>query len=71
MPNRSRQMEPWRPEELPVTHRSCPECLGVKGCLWCASGGHAPAEAALFANGRLAAQFPRKARTLPRAGYTG
>ena len=75
MPKRSRQMELWRPEELPVTHRRCPECLGVhrvdKGCLWCASGGHARAEAARFAHGWLVAQFPWKARTMPRAAYAG
>ena len=72
---RSGQMELWKPEELPVTHRRCPECLGVyrvdKGCLWCASGGHARAEAARFANGWLVAQFPSKARTMPRAAYSG
>ena len=67
------QMELWKPEELPVSHRRCPECLGVsrvdKGCRWCATGGHARAEAARFANGWLVAQFPGKARTMPRAAY--
>lgn len=75
MPTRSRQMELWRPEELPVCLLRCPECLGVHrvdtGCLWCASGGHARAEAARFANGWLVAQFPWLARTMPRAAYAG
>ena len=75
MPSRTPQMELWRAEELPVTHRRCRECLGVyhvdKGCLWCASGGHARAEAARFANGCLVAQFPWEARTMPRAAYAG
>ena len=47
-----RQLELWAPHELPVCLRRCPECLGVhrvdRGCLWCASGGHARAEAARF-----------------------
>ena len=75
MPSRNPQMELWNPEELPVSHRRCLECLGVyrvdKGCLRCASGGHARAEAARFANAWLVAQFPRKARTKPRAAYGG
>ena len=37
MPRRPRQIELWRSEELPVSHRRCPECRGVyrvdKGCL--------------------------------------
>ena len=79
MPSRNKarrdQLELWQPHELPVTHRRCRKCLGVhrvdKGCLWCASGGHARAEAARFANGWLVAQFPWKARTMPRASYAG
>ena len=75
MPSRNPQMDLWRPEELPVSHRRCPECRGVyrvdKGCLWCGSGGHTRAEAARFANGWLVAQFPGKARTMPRAAYAG
>ena len=64
-----RQLELWRPGELPPSHRRCRECLGVyridRGCLWCASGGHARAEASRFANGWLIAQFPDRRRTLP------
>ena len=75
MPSRSPQKELWRPEELPVSHRRCPEWRGVyrvdKGCLWCASGGHARAQAARFANGWLVAQFPYKTRTMPRAAFAG
>ena len=75
MPSRNPQMDLWRPEELPVTHRRCFTCRGVyrvdRGCLWCASGGHVRAEAARFANGWLVAQFPSKARTMPRAAYAG
>lgn len=67
------QLELWAPHELPVSHRRCRECLGVyrvdRGCLWCASGGHARAEAARFANAWLVAQFPWAARTMPRACY--
>ncbi len=70
---RRAQLELWAPHELPVTHRRCPECLGVhrvdRGCLWCASGGHTRAEAARFANGWLVAQFPWEARSMPRASY--
>ena len=75
MPSRNPQKELWRPEELPVTHLRCPECLGLhranRECGWCASGGHARAEAARFANAWLVAQFPWKARTMPRASYGG
>ena len=75
MPSRNPQLPLWRPEEMPASHRRCPACLGVHrldtGCLWCASGGHARAEAARFANGWLVAQFPQKARTMPRAAYAG
>ena len=78
MPSRNpkrRQLELWAPQELPVSHRRCAECRGVyrvdKGCLWCASGGHARAQAARFANGWLVAQFPWKARTMPRAAHAG
>ncbi len=79
MPSRNKarraQLELWAPHELLVTHRRCSTCLGVyrvdKGCLWCASGGNARAVAARFANGWLVAQFPSKARTMPRAAYAG
>ena len=75
MPSRNPQLELWGPDELPVSLRRCPECRGVYGvdraCLWCASGGHARAQAARFANGWLVAQFPVKARTMPRAAYAG
>ena len=37
---------------------------------YCASGGHARAEAARFANGWLVAQFPQKIRTMPRASVS-
>ena len=73
MPRRSPQPELWTPEEMPVSHRRCPACLGLyrvdRGCDWCASGGHARAEAARFASGWLVAQFPWTARTLPRPAY--
>ena len=78
MPSRNpkrRQLELRAPRELPVSHRRRAGCLGVhrvdKGCPWCASGGHARAQAARFANGWLVAQFPSKARTMPRAAYAG
>ena len=72
-PRSMRQPELWLPHEMPASHRRCPQCLGVHRldtrCLWCASGGHARAEASLFANGWLVAQFPNLARTMPRASY--
>ena len=65
------QLDLWEPSQLQVTHLRCETCRGVyrvdRGCTWCASGGHARAEAARFANGWLVAQFPHHRRTMLRA----
>ena len=74
MSRRRPQLELWAPGELQVTHLRCPGCLGVyrvdRGCIWCATGDHALAKAARFANGWLVAQFPEKIRTMPRASVS-
>ena len=71
MSRRRPQLQLWAPGELQVTHL---RCLGVyrvdRGCTWRASGSHALAEAARFANGWLIAQFPEKIRTMPRASVS-
>ena len=72
---RGKQQQLWAPDELPPTHRFCNTCESYyslesgAGCTWCSSGLHARAEARIFANRWLIAQFPEKARTMPRASY--
>ena len=59
---RRRQAELWQPGDLPATHARCPTCLGLyalrHGCRWCASGGHARAQASVFRIQCAAAQYP-------------
>ena len=56
-----------------VRVESCEGCGGLfnvsLGCRWCASGGHLRAEAARFRNRWEIAQFPERARLMPRACY--